>query len=316
MYLPYLYGRQSELLALRSAATQYFSSGVVVPVIEPVVAKFNAVARCLEELGKNEHQAVVIMNPYQGELKGGAGAQWKKEIDTVLAKFPSLLPGFLCRQETTAANAQTFLKKYAGRDVALLYLNSGLSDTDMKTYAATPNVRYHICLQGRMTAAHRKLLPKSKAVNILDNFNKQPRNADYSGVEHFTDSHKDFTDSGIGFGDYTVIGSEMLLGGGPPGAVAIHATYKNADNDDIWVEHFVSDETDVAAGTAESKYLEAVAKLANEHPPREHEFGLNPALEAYFADHLSGHFPGLGKNKERQIHHHIALMHDVLTEEI
>lgn len=316
MYFPYLYGRQSELLALRSASQQYFSSGVVVPVIEPVVAKSNAVVRCLEELGKAEHQAVIVMNPFQGELKGGAGAQWKKDIDAVLAKYPSLMPGLLCRQSVTTTNIQAFLKKYAKRDVALLYLNCSVPDAELKVIAGTTNVRYHICLQGKVTAAHRKLLPKSKAVHIFDNFNKQVRNADYEGSEHFTDHHKEFADIGIGFGDYTVTGSEMLLGGGPPGAVAIHATYKNEDNDNIWVEHFVSDETDVAVGTAESKYLEAVAKFANKHPPREHEFGMNPALEAYFSDHDTGHFPGLGKNKERQIHHHIALMHDVLTEEI
>jgi hypothetical protein len=313
MYFPYLYGRQSELLALKSASTPYFSSGVVVPIIEPAVTKSGALIRCLEDLGKKGNEVVVVMNPYQGEFKDGVGAQWKKEVEAVVKEHSSLLPGFLCRKGGTAANVQAFLKKYRSRDVALLYLNSGLSDDDMKDHVGAPNVRYHVCMNGKMTVSHRKLLPKDKAVHVGDHFNKQPRNADYSGQEHFCDSHKDFEDHGVGFGDFTVIGSELNLGGGPAGAVAIHATYKNEDNDDIWVEHFVSDETDVKVGTTEDKYLDAVAKLAAAHPPRGHEFGMNPALNAYLTDNISGHFPGLGKSKERQIHHHIALMHDVLT---
>lgn len=316
MYFPYLYGRQSELLALRSASKQYFSSCKVVPVIEPVVLKSAPVVRCLEVLGKNEQQAIVITNPYQGELKVGAGAQWEKDINAVLNECPSLIPGFHCRSGISSLSVQAFLKQYAPRDVALIYLNSGFTDEDMKLLAAAPNVRYHVSLQGKMTASHRKMLPKVKAVHIVDHFNKQARNADYSGSEHFTDIHKTFSGTDAGFGDYTVVGSEMQLGGGPPGAVAIHVTYKNADNDDIWVEHFVSDETDVTVGSAESKYLEAVAKLFGEHEGREHEFGFNPAIADYFDNHKNGHFPGLGKNKERQIHHHIALMHDVLVGEL
>lgn len=316
MYFPYLYGRQSELLAVKSAAANYFSSGVVVPVIEPVVTKSATLVRCLDDLGKSGHQAVVVMNPYQGELKGGAGTEWRREVNAVLTKYPSLLPGCLCRQGVTSATVQAFFKKYANRKVALLYLNSSLSDSEMTVFVTASTVQYHISLQGRITAAQRKLLPKTKAVHILDNFNKQPRNADYSGTEHFSDQHKGFAAESVGFGDYTVIGSDLSLGGGPAGAVAIHTTYKNEDNDNIWVEHFVSDETDVNVGTAAEKYLDAIAKLAAAHPPREHEFGLNPALEAYFEDNLAGHFPGLAKNKERQIHHHIALMHDVLTEEL
>lgn len=316
MYFPYVFGRQSELLALRSASNKYLSSGQVVPVIEPVVIKPNAIVKCLEGLGKNAQQAVVITNPYQGEFKGRPEAPWQKEIDGILAKQVSVVPGFQCRPGVSLATIQAFLKKYSERNVALLYLNAGLSDVEMQSLVASQNVCYHISLQGKMTASHRKMLPKPKAVDIVDHFNKQSRNADYAGFEHFTDTHKNFGVTGTGFGDYTVIGSEIQLGGGPPGAVAIHASYRDATSGDIWVEHFVSDETDVMAGSPASKYLEAVSKLAGVGSSRKHEFGVNDALDAYFSDDLTGHYPGLGKNKERQIHHHIAVMHDVLAGKI
>ncbi|MCY1282686.1 hypothetical protein D9M68_500030 [compost metagenome] len=97
------------------------------------------------------------------------------------------------------------------------------------------------------------------------------------------------------------------MGGGKPGAVAIHATYKNK-NSDIWVEHFISDETDRDIGDASSKFREAVVKLVSSVNKRPREFGNNSALDAY-RDHVAnGTFPGLPKNKELQIYHHICLM--------
>lgn len=96
-------------------------------------------------------------------------------------------------------------------------------------------------------------------------------------------------------------------------AVAIHAIFKDAKLGDIWIEHFVSDDTDIDVGSAASKYLEAVAKIAKAGRSRKAEFGVNRALKEYGEDHRNQYFPGLGKSKERQIYHHIAAMHDVLT---
>jgi hypothetical protein len=61
----------------------------------------------------------------------------------------------------------------------------------------------------KTTASQRALFPKPKAVDIFDRFNKQDRNADYSGVELFGDHHKTYKANGIGFGDYTVISSVL-----------------------------------------------------------------------------------------------------------
>ncbi|MFC0130960.1 hypothetical protein CR105_05250 [Massilia eurypsychrophila] len=313
MYFPYVYGRQSELLALRSSSSSCLEAGAVVPIVEPIVQKPSGFVKCMETLGKNGQQMIVVINPCQGELQGGAGSEWMKQVDAAIAAYPTVIPGFQCRPGVAMGHIQAFLTRYGDRNIALLYANSGLNDADMQILSSAPNVKFHVVLQGKITGAQLGALPTSKIVHIVDQFNKKIRNADYAGREHFTDSHKTFSQFGTGFGDYTITGSEVQLGGGPPGAVAIHVTYKNSSNGDIWIEHFVSDEVDVLAGSPESKFLEAVAKLAAEHSGREQEFGKNKALAAYFDDHLIGHFPGLGKNKERQILHHIARMNDLLV---
>lgn len=312
MYFPYVFGRASELLAIRSSSKNYLSSGVVTPVIEPIVGKPAALIKSIEEMGERAQQAIVITNPSQGELKGGPAVSWSGPVDAALTDHPTILPGFLCRPGVTPAAISTFLTRYANRRVALLYLNAGLPDSIVQSLASVPNVSYHIALQGKVPSSQLALLPHAKKVHIHDHFNKQPRNADYAGSEHFTDKHISFAEHGAGFGDYTITGSEVQLGGGPPGAVAVHVTYKSATDGNLWVQHFVSDDTDIGIGTTEGKYLQAVGKFATEYHGRVAEFGTNLAINDYLQNHNSSHYPGLGKNKERQIQHHIARIHDYL----
>jgi hypothetical protein len=300
MYFPYVYGRRSELLAVRNVSPKYLVSGKVIPVIEPVVVKPADLIKCIEEVGQRQQRAIVIMNPSQGEFKGKAASPWATSIDAAAAKFQTIIPGFLCRPGTTPSDISTFFAKYPHREVALLYLNSGLPDATVGSLAAVPNVSYHIVLQGKMPATQLSMLPPSKTIHIADHFNKQLR-------------HKSFSTHGIGFGDYTITGSEVQLGGGQPGAVAVHITYKSAADGNIWVQHFVSNDTEIGVGTTDAKFLQAISKFVTDYHLRKSEFGANPAINAYLTNHSNSHFPGLGKNKELQIHHHIARIHDFLS---
>jgi hypothetical protein len=312
MYFPYVFGRGSELLAIRSSSKNFLSSGLVIPVVEPIVAKPAALIRSIEEVGQRGQKAIIIMNPSQGELKGGPTSTWVTSVDAALATNPTIIPGFVCRPGVTHNAAHVFLAKYSQREVALLYQNSGLADASVQLLAAAPNVSFHIALEGKVPTSHLALLPHAKKVHIYDHFNKKPRNADYAGAEHFTDRHRLFGEHGAGFGDYTITGSEVQLGGGPPGAVAVHITYKSTNDGNFWVQHFVSDDTDIGIGTVEGKFLQAVSKFAAEYHSRGPEFGVNPAINDYLANYNNSHYPGLGKNKERQIQHHIARVHDFL----
>jgi hypothetical protein len=313
MYFPYVFGRASELLALRSSSKTCLSSGLVVPIIEPIVTKSAALLKAVVDMGERGQRAIVIVNPFQGELKGGPSSEWVASVDAALSANPSILPGYLCRPGVTYAAVSSFLAKYANREVALLYLNSGLADAAVQSLASAPNVSYHIALQGKVPSSQLALLPHAKTVHVHDHFNKQARNADYCGEEHFTDRHKTFSQHGAGFGDYTLTGSEVQLGGGPPGAVAVHITYRSSTDGNLWVQHFVSDDVDIGVGTTDGKFLQAVAKFVAAYHARGAEFGANDAINDYLQNHNNSHYPGLGKNKERQIHHHIARINHFLV---
>jgi hypothetical protein len=157
------------------------------------------------------------------------------------------------------------------------------------------------------------MLPRDKAVEIRDRFNVRARNADYNGREYFTDSHLNYQERGIGFGDFSVIGATYHEGGGPAHAVAIHAVFLQPETRQVWVEHFVSDDVEPQVGRVEEKFHQAATKLVRTAGRRRPEFGQNLALTEYANDVHTNRYPGLGKSKQRQIHHHIALNHNFLA---
>lgn len=316
MYFPLLYGRRSEFLALRAMLEDHRSLSALVPVIEPVKRGISDLTRCIEHFSKVDQPLAVILNPDKFELKASDEVKaWRKDIMKLIDEHECILPTYRCVSTTTMSQINAFLKRFEGREVALAYLTSSLSDTDIAALATRPNVRFHIVLNGRMATSQQALLPHTKRVDIRDNFNKLERNSDYYGVELFTDRHTTHKPSWIGFGDYATIGAAFTSGGGQPAAVAIHATFKHKSGN-IWIEHFVSDDTDKDIGSTENKFVQAASKFVRAAKLRSKEFGTNFAIDKY-AEHVKAdHFPGLGTNKVLQISHHICLMIDMLNGDI
>jgi hypothetical protein len=313
MYFPTLIARGSELLALRSLISRPDFASTLVPVLEPVNANVSQLRRCLLEIGEAKAQAVVIVNPSQHELGTGvATGKFRKDINDLFTDYPTLLPGYRCSAKTTQKDIDLFNKLYK-TDVAFLYANSALSDVEARAVATIARAQYHIVFQDRISRAQKSVLPKEKLVEVRDGFNKQKKNGDYSGTEFFSDQYKTFSTTAVGFGDYTTVGEEFKPGGGPPSAVAIHATFKNPKTADIWIEHFVSDDVDPAVGDVGGKFLQAAAKLSKAAKKRPAEFGDNDALDCYYQYVNAAHYPGLGKNKEHQIAHHAALVLDLIS---
>jgi hypothetical protein len=312
MYFPYLFGRRFELLALRGASDEFPLARTVVPVIEPVKHDPGDLRRCLHTLGSAGVRVVVISNPHQGDFRDSNPARFRASLAQGFAQHGSLLPGLLCDQRIRMADVNGFLESHPNRDVALLYCGPQLATSELRDATAEPRVRFHIGLRDQMAANLRALLPRGKAIDIRDRFNALARNADYAGSEYFSDSHQNFHEHSIGYGDYSVIGSVYHEGGGPAHAVAIHAIFKQIGTEQVWVEHFVSDDVDPDVGSVDEKFHQAAAKLMRAASRRRAEFGQDSALAAYASNVHANHYPGLGENKRREIHHHIAINHSII----
>lgn len=314
MYSPYLYARASELLALRSLIKNNVDLGKLLPIIEPVVVKNSNIIRCMSEFAGAGERLIVVVNPLQNEFKENLEGQklFRSETAELFSKNENLIPAYAVGAHSTKQKIDKFLSMYPDRPVAILYNSSPLSQQDFKSVIDNSNVTYHVIVNDRISSAQYSLIPKSKLVEIRDNFNKLERNADYDGAEFFTDRHKFIGKEIMAVGDFTITGRALEIGGGRPGAVAIHVTFKHK-NAEVWIEHFISDDTDRDVGDASSKFLQAAEKLVVATRKRPKEFGDDAAIKAYRKHVDEQTFPGLPKNKEYQIYHHICLMLSVIA---
>lgn len=317
MYFPYLYGRAYDLLALRTILKDHRSLDALIPIVEPVNSNPSAVERCLLDYSEVDQKICILVNPDKHELKNSLAAKaWRKNLISFIGDKESVVPLLRCDGGVTQASVNEFLKDFPDRNVAFLYQGCGLDDAGVKKLAAIRNVAFHIGVDAKISASHRKLLPIAKYVDIKDCFTKLARNADYNGAEFYTDRHKTFAAMGCGFGDYATIGSAFQAGGSTPYAVAIHAAYKDPKTSDIWVEHFVSDDKEKDDSDVATKFIQAARKLVAAATKRKKEFGKNYSIDAYAGYVAASYFPGLPKNKQHQIEHHLCLMLDVLSGDV
>lgn len=313
MYFPFLYGRGAELLAIRSLLRDPRDRSALVPIVEPVNANIAPLRRCLDACEEVGQPVVVVVNPGRHQLADpGEARRWFLEAVEGMEACPSAYPAFRTNDRTSLAAVTAVLNAFPEREVVLIHGGAGLGDQELRQLARNPRVAWHIVLDGTCPARQQDLLPGGKKVIVRDHFRKLDRNADYAGTEFFTDQHRTFPPH-AGFGDYLCLGSEFKSGGSTPGAVAIHGVFKNPLNGDVWVEHFVSDDRDRNDGDVASKFLQAAAHFVRAARRRPREFGANPALSAYASYVRQSQYPGLSKNKEHQIVHHICVVLDLLS---
>lgn len=320
MYFPYLYGRQSEFLALRDIVKEFSIDSTIIPVIEPVRLRPNDLIRCMKELGESDAEMMVIINPSQGDFEDSVETEkvksWRDALDDTFSEFPKLLPTYMVSAKTTQKNIERLFVRYPDRPVALMFAGASFSASEVKALTSKAKVKYCGCFQESLPATARSALPTRKAFDIRDSFNKLKRNSDYGGAEFFSHHHLTYSKKSIGFGDFTTLGSTYTEGGAQPHAIAIHLTYKHPEDNSVWVEHFVSDDTQKTVGSVGAKYLQAVNKVTKASRVRVAQFGDNSALKAYRLDDKNQTFPGLATNKRRQIEHHLNLMYQILNDQL
>lgn len=316
MYFPYLFGRGSELLALRDVSDELPLATTVVPIIEPVNENTGDLRRCLSKLGAGGVQTIVVINPREGDFREVDLRSFRASLADLFAEYACLVPGFLFGPRNRVREVNAFCNQYPTQNLAILYRGPQLTNVELQSLIAERRIAFHINRHDGMDPTQRALLPRGKAVDIVDGFNVLLRNADYDGREYFTGSHLSFRANGVGYGDYSITGPIYHPGGGPAAAVAIHAAFKHRQTGQIWVEHFVSDDVEMDVGSVGEKFHQAASKLVRAVAARRAEFGTNNALTSYASDVRNNHYPGLGVSKRRQIHHHIALNHKILQNEL
>lgn len=308
MYYPLLRGRQFELIALRDLASEISTQGVITPIIEPVKKSTNNLSLAHRVFEENERQAFLIVNPAVGEIAG--------DSETVLDFIYALESNVFSVAFRYKDNAQYILDKIEQFDLnncMLIGANEILADDSNFTDLVNREQISHVAIEDpdRNRDLKRFLQDSGKQfIRIDDLFEKQPRNSNFLKIElhRFSEEHKYYVQDGYqGFGDFTVLSSEFVVGGSTPRAVVIHLTYMN-DQNQIWIRHFTSTTNDTIANV-QGKFGEAAAKAVNYCRDNNLTNSAIVELEGYFD---SGHYPGLGTVKKISIKNHLLVVSNFL----
>jgi hypothetical protein len=308
MYHPYFRGKQFELITVRETAPLLAKSNFV-PIIEPVRESLSGLERALKAICEANGRAIVIVNPYHGDLQDG-GANISALLQGGFIGNDKISAGILLRSDTSFAAATacfelhkdhypTFVHDGFNEPKALArYLGGGLS-------AST-----HVFVSSPADTLYRKHFIGSNRILVQDGFERR-KNADYAknSPEKFSELHVTYRDLAMeGFGDFLIVGDVYSEGGGPAYAVAIHLTYIDPDNDDVmYIYHFVSTTNDTPTDPA-GKFAQALKKLIDKLDGGDSKLLETRAIQEFRELHAKKHFPGLGYVKKLSMKHHIETL--------
>lgn len=306
MYYPYFRGKQYELIAIRENAER-MAHAAIIPIIEPVKQNVSGLRRALEALVEYNIRFVLIVNPQCGELCDIDPAHITEVINETLSEYSNFSVGYIASQETSLQETVNFANS-SEHPVAIVHSGYQRGRELADALANLDIVTEHIFIEESCSKLYRKHFNGQTRVLIRDGFIKR-KNKEHPDVEHFSDLHITYPDENVdGFGDFLIVGDDYSESGGPAYAIAIHLTFIDpAEDDDMFVKHYVSDRTNSPVDPG-GKFLEALQKLADDVTDRNSKIYQSGAVQEFVKCHTRGHYPGLGYVKKLSMQHHIELM--------
>ncbi|HRE61071.1 MAG TPA: sce7725 family protein [Micropepsaceae bacterium] len=312
MYHPYFRGKLNELITVRETV-ELMANHKFVPIIEPVKEALSGLKRTLDAVVEVNGKAVVIVNPFHGDLSGDG-----QDISDLLAshfeKKDGIAAGVLLKGGMTTKEVLACCDKHKGHPLALIH--AGFPDAKQLTEALGENLKTmrHVFFEPDCGKLYQRHFNGARRVLIRDGFQRR-KNREHPKMELFSDLHATFTDEGMdGFGDFLIVGDDYSETGGPAYAVAIHITFIDHENDDaMYVYHFVSDSQDTPKDPA-GKFAQALTKMMRAIGSA----GTSKVLESRAVQefrelHSRKHFPGLGYIKKLSMQHHIETLAEYFT---
>lgn len=311
MYLPFLRGKQFEMLALRELAQLPLDPSKISPIIEPLkleIKNIETVIKAIPNIRIN-----LIVNPMYGLIKTNHNIVTSSINQLHESGFLNVIPTYIINKDKDfdLLNKSITDNNYNNLGYSVIHLNQTSRTNEIKSLFDSTNLIFNIIDVNHLRSLRRSLRSKSMAY-ISDPFNKQRKNGDYLNNidEVFSEEHLYFKEDGFqGYSDYLSIGSEYIDGGRLPYAVVIHLTYLDKQNKIIRIGHFVSDSNEDDSDTP-GKFAEALAKLISFI--NEQDILETIAIKKFKEYYNNKSYPGLGVIKKLSIMHHIELIQSLL----
>jgi hypothetical protein len=307
MYLPYLRGKQFELIGLREiSGLLSANSGKISPIIEPVKDSSTIKSTIKELIGKGINFTIII-NPQVGTFRNTE--KILEMLELVVGTSTNFQIGIIFNGKQDAAYLIEKLREHTNVVHGLTLIHNHAHDNIQTITEDLGNeftIRFNVINFGKINRRYSRNFAPDTLVELDDYFNSQTKNSDYLqiGESAFSEEHLYYSDEGfIGFSDYLTVGENYSDSGFLPYAIAIHISY-NTEGNIIKIKHFVSDSNDDSSDIA-GKFDEAINKLVIWCDQTGYT---SPAIDTFRELHENGHFPGLGTLKKLSIINHIALI--------
>lgn len=304
MYIPYLRGRQYELITIREMINNNQLSKKIIPLIEPVKLSSTLIST-MKEAKNNKRELIVICNPeiedFEDDFCSTEKEKEKKNFLELLAD-EFIIKGFIMN-----ASIESDIEKYKEykidikKDKMAIICNNDDYVSKYQELFTQKKPRYTFIPENRRF----KKKINENIILLEDRFERKERNSDYleKDDEFYSEDHLFYKEEGyIGFSDYSTIGEKFINGGFAPYAVAIHMVYFDNERA-LRIHHFVSDSNFDIKDPAK-KFYEALKKL--------HDFkrnlGETEAVKIFEEYYVNKSYPGLGSLKKFSLMHHLELI--------
>src|ERR1700741_108010 len=307
MYYPYFRSKQYELTTIRELAPLLSASGFC-PIIEPVREAFSGLDKTLRAIVENKGQAIVVVNPYHGDLSGIDPLT--NQLKGKLA-LPGISAGILLKAKMPLDKATALYQAYASHKP--VFIHAGFRDARSLAdqLGDITKEQRHVFVEQYCGKLYQRHFQGATRVLLRDGLNLKKRNTVYDFLEPFSDLHVTFADEGMeGFGDFLIVGDEYSESGGPAYAVVIHLTFIDPHQDDLMeIYHFKWQRRDTPQDPA-GKFAEALAAMIRTLDEPESTVLETDAVKEFRTLHRRRHFPGLGYIKKLSMNHHIETLAD------
>jgi hypothetical protein len=316
MYYPYLRGKQFELTLLRDNA-KLFSTNGFHPIIEPVKNEFKPLLRAIDALNDNNIKYTLIVNPQAGDSPIKTTNILSELVRDDAISHTNMSLGYILHAATNIHEVDSLLASHKTKDFTFIHYGYSNGKEIADTIVKHKNVKLNVFIDGFAGKLYQSHLAKVGCTKVLikDGFKSQKKNSLYPPSEHFSDLHITYGLEGMdGFGDFLIVGDDYSESGGPAYAVAIHLTYLNKSDNDMFIYHFVSDQTSSPTDPG-GKFLEALKKLVDEVNRKNSNIFRSNACQIYLELYSKRHYPGLGLVKKLSMQHHIELIANFIEKE-
>lgn len=314
MYYPLLRAKQNELLALRETIGMNVSIQNVLPILEPVNRGTRDIIRCASELESVDSGFMLIVNPQVGYFSRN-----QRNLDLLISELIELNSRiefvFWLNEGSTLEQVRLFFEKYSDHKTSIIHSSSS-RDSEGLVDLINGNDLFNLnfFVKDQVGRRYERVFANFDNVILEDSFNKLDRNADYDSEEYFSDNVFNYLDDGyVGFGDYSIVGKPFSETGGPAITAALHLTYEEVEEEEIWIKHFLSEprsRVEEDGATLVSEALPAMIEYINEN---EDLLAFSDACKEFVALHNSGDRTSLGFVKKLSMKHHLELMNHLLN---